>query len=79
MYDGYFFILAEFISITFYLLTLCFNLQGTNTCTDFTIPDCHLHNNLHSFNPCPNDASKLKEFADDNFKVNENGKKFSKR
>ena len=34
------------------------------------------------FNPFPNDeildSSKLKEFADDNFKLNENGRKFSK-
>ena len=33
-------------------------------------------------NPFPNDkfldSSKLKEFADDNFKHNENGRKFSK-
>ena len=32
------------------------------------------------FNPFPNDeiidSSKLKEFADDNFKLNENGRKF---
>ena len=30
------------------------------------------------FNPFPNDTSKLKELADDNFKVDENGRKFSK-
>ena len=34
------------------------------------------------FNPLPNDKildrSKLTEFADDNFKVDENGRKFSK-
>ena len=35
------------------------------------------------FNPFPNnkmlDSSKLKEFADNNFKLGENGRKFSKR
>ena len=34
-------------------------------------------------NPLPNDkvldSSKLKEFADDNFELDENGRKFSKR
>ena len=34
-------------------------------------------------NPFPNDkildSSKLKDFADDNFKIDENGRKFSKR
>ena len=43
----------------------------TNTC------------NVISFEPYPKrlilNSSKLKEFADDNFKVNENGRKFSKR
>ena len=38
--------------------------------------------NVH-FNPFPNnksfDPSKLKEFADNNFNFNENGRKFSKR
>ena len=34
---------------------------------------------LVSFNPFPNlDSSKLKEFADDNFKFDENDKKFLK-
>ena len=37
----------------------------------------------HIHNPFPNDefqdSSKLKEFADDNFKFDENGRKFSKR
>ena len=32
-----------------------------------------------SVNPFPNDSSKLKEFADDTFKFDENGRKFSKR
>ena len=36
------------------------------------------------FNPFPNDkfldwSKKLKEFADDNFKFDQNGRKFSKR
>ena len=35
------------------------------------------------FNPLPDDkfldSSKLKEFADDNFKFNENGRKLSKQ
>ena len=31
------------------------------------------------FDPFPNDCSKLKEFADNNFKFNENGRKLSKR
>ena len=38
---------------------------------------------LKSFNPFPNDkildSFKLKEFADDNFDFNENGRKFSER
>ena len=39
-------------------------------------------NDLLSFNPFPNNtlnSSKLKEFADDNFKFDENGGEFSKR
>ena len=37
---------------------------------------------IHCINPFPNDklySSKLKEFADDNFKFDENGRKLSKR
>ena len=38
---------------------------------------------LACFNPLPDnkflDSSKLKEFADDNFKFDENGRKLSKR
>ena len=37
----------------------------------------------NAFNPFPNDkfldSSKLKQFADDNFKFDENGRKFSYR
>ena len=37
----------------------------------------------HLFNPFPNDkildSTKLKEFADDNFKSDENGRKFFKQ
>ena len=39
--------------------------------------------NAFSLKPCPKrqilDYSKLKEFADDNFRFDENGRKFSKR
>ena len=42
-----------------------------------------MHNNHTYFNPFPKrqimDPSKLKEFADDNSKFDENGKKLSKR
>ena len=42
-----------------------------------------MSNNTSSFNPLPNDKildwSKLKDFADDNFKFDENGRKFTKR
>ena len=33
---------------------------------------------VYDINPLPDDSSKLKEFADDNFKIDENGKKLSK-
>ena len=34
---------------------------------------------LPCFNPFPNDCSKMKEFAEDNSKFDENGRKFSKQ
>ena len=45
------------------------------------VPDNHPQNGMDRFNPFPNDkfkTSKLKEFADDNFKFDYNGGKFSK-
>ena len=42
----------------------------------------HITKFVFAFNPFPNDkfldSFKLKDFADDNFKVDENGRKFSK-
>ena len=38
----------------------------------------HVWIHKNQLNPFPNESSKLKEFADDNFKVDENGRKFSK-
>ena len=50
---------------------------------DFFFTSYHLLPHSTDFYPFPKrqilDSSKLKELADDNFKIDENGRKFSKR
>ena len=49
---------------------------------DTTVTNCHLHNISHASELFPKrqilDSSKLKLFADDNFKFDENGRRFFK-
>ena len=58
--------------------------MGISEIKAYTITFCNYWNVFHHFNPLPDDkfyldSSKLKEYADDNFKFDENGRKLSKR
>ena len=59
--------------------------QGSTSYVDLKLTVITLYYTTPTFNPFPNNkrqtlkSSKPKEFADDNFQFNENGRKFSKR
>ena len=67
------------------MVSLCGNgLNDDNDCIDLMPPGRSFHSLIaDGINPLPNnkilDLSKLKEFAEENFEFDKNGRKFSKR
>ena len=65
-----------------HFLDNCFGFYAISTVFQSISSDSsEIHVSWTIFKPFPNDfySSKLKKFEDDNFKFDENGKKFSKR